>query len=462
MSLTESVRYDLKGSAVSSRAYTNRVSPTNGSTFVPENVIRIDIPTGMRNTYLDPSGTFLRFKLSNATVAALDIEPDNSAVCVIRKLELYSAAGSNLLESVDNYNVLSQAMSSVQANPSDVYNTGSVTSGYSSISTEVTVAATPAVVAGAATAAVAAYHPKIRAQGMGPFGAKIVSGGHINVCIPLMSVIGTMGEKYIPLHALASDLRLEITLETAQKALLNTTSLAAVTYTISDLYLYTQMVQLGDEAQAAIDAMTGGVYTWHGSSWRNYQMTQAASGTSFSHLIPARFSSLKGLFITQRRDDQNAIARRTLTNLSQNLLSYYQFRIGSVAMPQHRVFCGTTADPSPEPFMELQRSLHALGQLHTGGLINKENWVFDGGIAEDDDVESLLANQNNSGKFIVGLELESFANKNDVIMSGISTLGQNIFYNPEYASTPVAATLDAFANFDILFTISEGTMTAQF
>ncbi|MES2464513.1 MAG: hypothetical protein V4671_28460, partial [Armatimonadota bacterium] len=104
MSLTESVRYDLKGSAVSSRAYTSRVSPTNGSTFTPENVIRIDIPTGMRNTYLDPSGTYLRFGLknTNATHAAA---LDHSGSAVIRKLEIYSSAGSNLLESIDNYHV---------------------------------------------------------------------------------------------------------------------------------------------------------------------------------------------------------------------------------------------------------------------------------------------------------------------------------------------------------------------
>lgn len=49
MSLTDSLRYALKGSAVSSRSYIHKVSPTNGSTFTYGGVTRLDIPSGMRS-----------------------------------------------------------------------------------------------------------------------------------------------------------------------------------------------------------------------------------------------------------------------------------------------------------------------------------------------------------------------------------------------------------------------------
>lgn len=83
----------------------SEAAPTNGSSFTYGGVTRIDIPSGMRNTYLDPSQTWLEFQLTptfvtgGATnVAALD----GSAHSLIRKVEVYSSAGSNLLESIDN------------------------------------------------------------------------------------------------------------------------------------------------------------------------------------------------------------------------------------------------------------------------------------------------------------------------------------------------------------------------
>jgi hypothetical protein len=45
MSLTDSLRYALKGSAVSSRSYKHKVAPTNGSSFSAGGLLRLDIPS---------------------------------------------------------------------------------------------------------------------------------------------------------------------------------------------------------------------------------------------------------------------------------------------------------------------------------------------------------------------------------------------------------------------------------
>lgn len=50
MSLTDSLRYQLKSSAVSSRSYKHKVSPTNGlpTGNSAGQLTRLDIPSGMR------------------------------------------------------------------------------------------------------------------------------------------------------------------------------------------------------------------------------------------------------------------------------------------------------------------------------------------------------------------------------------------------------------------------------
>jgi hypothetical protein len=48
-------------------------------------------------------------------------------------------------------------------------------------------------------------------------------------------------------------------------------------------------------------------------------------------------------------------------------------------------------------------------------------------------------------------------------MSGVSTLGQNVFFEATYnASSSEANTVDAFAAYDVLYTLQDGVLTAQF
>lgn len=64
---------------------------------------------------------------------------------------------------------------------------------------------------------------KTRAVG----GLAITSGTTYTFQIPLMCLIGTLGDKYIPLHALAADLRVEITWNTAIASFVSVVSASA-------------------------------------------------------------------------------------------------------------------------------------------------------------------------------------------------------------------------------------------
>jgi hypothetical protein len=126
-------------------------------------------------------------------------------------------------------------------------------------------------------------------------------------------------------------------------------------------------------------------------------------------------------------------------------------------MPQSKVSstgAGTGGGWWSEVLVELLRSFHKLGTVGDPSCVNLGNWVNTLPVARH-------------GTFCVGLEMESFANKSDVIMSGISSLGQNIFFEANYTA-PTSATLipamlvDGFASYDVLYTLQDGVLTAQF
>jgi hypothetical protein len=70
----------------------------------------------------------------------------------------------------------------------------------------------------------------------------------------------------------------------------------------------------------------------------------------------------------------------------------------------------------------------------------------------------------------MAIELESFAGRSDAIISGMNTLCTNCFFEgnitSNYGATNVATTvnyvLDFYANFDVIFMIKDGLLTAKY
>jgi len=67
---------------------------------------------------------------------------------------------------------------------------------------------------------------------------------------------------------------------------------------------------------------------------------------------------------------------------------------------------------------------------------------------------------------MIGLELESFSNKGDTILSGVSTLNSQIYFTGivySVATTGTAAiTMDSFAQMDMILCIQDAIMSAKF
>ena len=184
--ITSDVLFNLKNSAVPCRSYRCSIPTNNSQTFAPSSTAIFSIPA-RRNCFLDCQGTYLRTTIKNndGTTA---INLDSNGACVINSLNIYS--GSNLLESVQQYNVLYSYLMDFQMDIANRLGASSALGCSGVLSTS----------AGA-----------IRQ------GQAIAVNKSLTTCMPVLSgVIGTLGEKMLPLN-IADDLRVEIQLEALNK-----------------------------------------------------------------------------------------------------------------------------------------------------------------------------------------------------------------------------------------------------
>ena len=101
--ITSDCLYKMKASSVRSRSMRCSVLPTNANKFNPSDVAVLYIPAGRKNTFLDPSQTYLRMTVKNFDPTN-DLIFDGSASSLINRIDCYHS--SNLLESIQAYNVL--------------------------------------------------------------------------------------------------------------------------------------------------------------------------------------------------------------------------------------------------------------------------------------------------------------------------------------------------------------------
>ena len=151
-------------------------------------------------------------------------------------------------------------------------------------------------------------------------------------CLNLTTLAGSLCEdKYFPLFACTSaPLRVEIQLvPTLQNGMCIE---KASTFQISNCEYIAQMIELSDNAMAIIkESQNGQPLQFVNPDYRNfaYNFSLAAAVTQVTMPIPAKFSSLKSLFVTVR--DSSKVGALTYFPYSCNKfsISSYFFRIGA-------------------------------------------------------------------------------------------------------------------------------------
>lgn len=465
-SVTADLLYNLKNSAGSSRSYRASIPPNNFSSNIPpsSNLI-FSIPCGRKNTYLDGQNSYLRLTLKNNDNAN-GMNLDNTGAALINMLSVYHSG--NLIDQNPNYNLLFNYLMDFQTNFSSHLGGLSAYIGCSktvSSSGDIisAIAGTAFASATAGTTVIGSLNAETFAATRG--GALIPLNGSITVCLPLLCAIFLNSDKMIPIGKLRGDLELQVLLETLVKSVVTAST---TPWSILNAELVLQIIELSDTSQQIVDSMSPPdqpIYI-HSNEWRYFSNNLPSGQTgNFTSLISARYNSLKSIVcLPQKSTEIGDKASYSLSSrINPNIINYV-FRIGTTIVPAKMVVLrndNTTAGFA-ESYMEVLKSLHGCNNLLYNQLIGAAEYnIWDQaastplGIAQ----ASATAVSYNNG-FAIAQELEVYTSRNDVILQGINTIGQNVFFDCTIDTTgPTSAyTMSFFANFDVILIIENGIM----
>jgi len=413
MSVSDALVYAPKPSAVSGSKYRQNLPSYNKSSFGPGETILLNIPCGRRGQYLNQRMSYLKFKVTNLNANSGEkFAPDYNASAFISRLELFH--GSNLLEQIHDYGLLYQLWMDMTADESAVRYTGSVVEGMST---------------GAAVRV----------------GADMAGQTSKVFCVPIMSgIIGILQSKFLPTgDMVGGDLRLELTLANANDAVVGAAPTGDVhKWTVSDVELMLEYVELNSDAARMISAQNGGGYMISFDTFANFASTVENGSNNINALIPARYSSLKTLFTVFRKQANFGVAAsKTLServNPFGNKGQWY-YSIGGKNVPT------TPVKTDSEAFAEMQKALHALGAVSATSLIKYEDWVAA------------------AGTYIVAADLETLAHKSKLTESGINTLTTNTHLIGIFGGALADAVhVATFAHYDAILIIQNGVASVQF
>ena len=451
--LPSDLNFSLKKAAPRGiRQFRTSLNPIGGistSGAVGGDVLKFDIPTGRRGQYIDTTSSYLQIKVK-APGGKGDITLDGSAYCFFQRLTVLS--GGQILEDINEYANFVNLQLDAGVGPVVRQTSGNIMMGTNcdalNISNVMRSGQTlPSLFAGATD-----YNAV--------FTLPLVSG-----------ILGAQGStKYLPVGAIQNDLRLEIQLHQANNAVINTNTTALITspWSIVEANFIISFIELDSDVQQMIDSQTGGNYQISSESWRSYTNSIGNGSTGDSVLIPARFSSVKGILHTFRPQAQNSYLLASQSHRYNPFFSAdttkscnVQYTIGPTLYPNSAI------RSSSEAFAELQRYFHNLGNSNINGSINFTNYniiapatvLAVGGASQ----AAAVANHfTNCGAGVFGINLDNVANRSDVMTSGLNTLNSNIILNMTYATAiPEACRFDSYVHVDMLMVIENGILSVR-
>lgn len=499
---------NYKGKVESAPAKSTRVNiaPQNGTgPYNLGDTIILNIPT-RRNIVLVPSESPFKFSLAitNNSGAANYLRWDScGAHGIIQRIRIFH--GSNLLQDIDNYGMLTKMLYDLQVNTSSTTGKYNILAGTrSDIMSQPPAAVAAAdsthcngVTIGVATAATTGELASILNSVLSQPCASINSGDYlggpanagttttVTYSLNLVSLIGSLCQnQYLPLFAMSSaPLRVEIQLvDSINKAMVCTSS-ASTTIAVSNVEYIANFIELSDVAMSMIqESLSGQPLQFVLSDWRNYQYNYAlpdSTTTQMTMPIPAKFSSLKSIFITQRdRYNKDLYAPFSSNTCSLQgsgnpfVAGNYYFRVGPNIVPAKAP--STTA----EYFTEVLKAIGNMCDMYHSPSIDKNSYsqskaVLEAAIANNTLYPHTISQGiNHSGSFYVGLDLENYTNApKDQIYAGYNSNTDDIFYIPTFVVAnhgldsgvaTVTVRFDAFALFDTLLVFENETAYARF
>jgi hypothetical protein len=266
------------------------------------------------------------------------------------------------------------------------------------------------------------------------------------------------GEKYLPLWQMtAAPLRVEIVLKsTVVTSLMSLAgSATAQIFALSSVNYCGEFLELPDSAISAINAGSSNPMQMVLPSFRSFTNSAAitTAGTQVSFAIPAKYSSLKNLFVATRTS-VGADGLYPNSHCKYGLTSY-SFRVGAEVLPS------TPPVSVPEFYSEAVKCFGSLADLAFQPSVDLISYQLDvpNTIASSSDA-SLL----DSGSFVVGMDMEVYSNADkSSIFAGTNTNNSDIFYNANFTPAGNVTILQtAFASYDQVLVAENGVMYARY
>lgn len=460
--LPKNLRYGNKVESASAKSYRTNIQPQNGTgNYQMGDTIIINIPT-RANLTLSTTESYLKFTTTyTSTVDNNVLRLDScGAHGLIQRIRVWH--GSNLLQDIDNYGLLAKMLMDLQVPSDATYGKLNVTAG----TRNDLMATLPTLTAGGAYSQadmVLLSSAKVSALQINSgelISADLDNGGStaVTYAINLISLVGSLcSQQYFPLFACTSaPLRVEITL--ADSAVKAYGAISASSFVVSNCEYVANFIELSDVAMGMIQqSLQGAPLQFVVPDYRNYQGSVAltnGTATQYSMPIPAKFSSLKSLFVTCRPQGTGALTYFPYSCCVDGITDYY-FRVGSQVMP--------TKAPNniQEQFLEVSKAIGSISDLNHHPSIEKTSYSLNSNTV------LTLANNAvvNSGSFYIGLDLESYTNADkSSIFSGYNSNTDDIFavINVGTSAVSTTARFDAFALFDEVVVFENATAYVRY
>ena len=428
MSLPSKLLFNNKINSSYARNFNSTLQPQNTSNYALGQTAIFNIPA-MRNQVLSGADTLLALKLRirNASGAANTAYLNKGGIAAaIQRLRIFS--GSQLLCDLDNYGNLISLLTPWQSSQEHVVGKLQCLQGCGSERGLV-------VMSALATANDKDY----------------------DFCFPLLSIL-SLTDNYVPLWAMAGNgsLRVELQFVSSFPQFINSSELvtnqvAGASTVFSDCKLIANFVELSDTAMSIIESsLEGKPVQWVCQSYSNYAFnaTLKTTSTQISMPIPAKFNSLKALYITMRGFSDGADERFSDDCNTWNL-SQYTTRIGSRVIPSEPP---TTV---PQFVAEMERALGS-----ASSRISPSSYTLRQINSTGPNTAQLF-----SSCFAVGVETESYSSAPmGSVYQGLNTSTDDIFFQGTFAGQTSESTIrfDAYASYDQLITIDNGVVTVQY
>lgn len=457
--LPKNLKYGSKVESAMARSYRSNIQPQNGTgPYQLGDTVIFNIPT-RANLVMVPTDSYLKFNLMALTAsAATAIRLDScGSHGLIQRIRIFH--GSNLIEDIDNYGLLAKMLFDIQVSTDATYGKFNMLAGTRNDLT-VKFAANPAAEQCWSANQINSGEIIKKDDGTNTLAAANEKTQVYTYCLNLVSLIGSLcSNNYLPLFGMTSaPLRVEITLvDSIVKALNTVTLVTATPGIITNVEFVGNFIELGDPAMSMIYESLGGqplqlVYP----EFRNFQDSRNvvnAAATQINFAIPAKFSSLKSLFVTIRDKGTGVLAYFPFSSVKFGLTDYY-FRIGSQIMP------AKAPNTTTEMFAEVLKAIGSIADLNHHPSIEKYSYSLAASAANTVALDTYGGSNISSGSFYIGLDLENYASASkENIFAGWNSNTDDIYcvMNFDGSQTTTTVRFDAFANFDCVLVVDNNT-----